>query len=256
MKVIKAFFFTIVVLFTLAFLGLVLFVKDRDYKENLWEDDARKGFAELMKSYGLEEGDYMVTHFQVYPHNRNGFEVEFSVSGTEYQGEVDVLTYEEGCYIISNYYSGALKEAITDAVKKEIEKRGLFKRGEYTIDIYDYSPEEDLKMRKLASWITPETFDEVIYGEVRDYRRRDPELNVVITYYSKEDNLSKDKIGKLFTEAGWSSRFKSWRCDHYVATPETCTEADLRARVSYYREGKLADDGVTRIYDPIYEKFD
>ena len=254
MKVIKCIVITILILFVLAFVGMVAFTKDRVFREQKYKATAEEAFKELMKEYGLEEGDYMVTRFRQRPEAKSSFDIAYSVRGKEYLADISVSYGSYECTFFSNYYSEALKEAITDAVKKEIEKRGLFQHGEYTIDVYRYG--DDLATEKLLSWIKPETFDEVIYGEVRDYRYRDPKVNIIITYYSKEENLSKDKIGKLFTEAGWSQHLEGWRCDHYVATPETCTEADLRERVSYSRGMTTGEDGISRSNVPIYEKFD
>ncbi len=234
----------IVILFLMFILFVLIFPKIREQEQERRDDEARLAFQQTMEAYGLTEGEYAIWKVENDPANRGTYLFEFTSHEKDYYAEVDVSLHASSKVVSTTYYSRALYEAIVDEVKKQIDQRGLFRKGTIEISLSPWGENrigftelegkgEPEDLQTLPSYLTPDTFGYYIYRwkNDKDLVYRHP-LCITITYYSKEENISIEKLEDLFTMNGMNMTF-SWRCDHYLATPEDCTENDLRATVRY-----------------------
>lgn len=225
-------------------LGMILFLNLRDRARENSDQEARAAFRQTMESYGLAEDEYAIWNVMEMPSNRGSYLFEFTSHEKDYYAEVDVGPHAGSVAVFTTYYSRTLYEAIVEEVKKQIDQRGLFRKGTIEISLSPWGEDgigftelvgkgkpEDLEL--LPSYMTPDTFGYYVYRWKNDpdvkWRHQ---LCITITYYSKEENVSKEKLEDLFTMNGMNTSF-TWRCDHYLATPEECTEKDIRATVRY-----------------------
>ena len=200
------------------------------------ENKALASLEQAMVNYGVDKEAYEVTSVFADAYTARGNLVtkfQFKIGDIEYKAMVD----DESGQVFTNYYENEFKSALEEYLRKEVDQSEALSGGTYELTavwvpskVGIYAVEQD---GLVPAMLKPEDF-EAFFAKYNEKAMPELELNVIVKYYSPEDNLNMNKMKELFQiNARDNFYFRCWTCEFYKCKPVDAEESKLFAKYEY-----------------------